>query len=268
MGSLGSDPQVRLIHHRAHRSTFISDHNQPGDTFSGTLIQPVVVDGVVVAQRGETVYGRVAESQKARNGNSSRLGLELTQPDVGRWYASPGAVALVARQVPHPNGRTGRHCRHTTAIGAAVGRAAGLARSSHWGAGAGAAAGIVGVLLTRKPSDGPSTGTALNVQRNRRSRSTWHTPARPFGTRAGRIQSAHEAHLGPRPVPVAPGPGYYYGSGPATTVIVLLCPRSRSTLAEDPATSTERGYYRRWRYSVQWDRRSLPKSSVSLPGRV
>src|ERR1022692_1652778 len=28
-----------------------SDHNQPGDTFSGTLLQPVVVDGVVVAQR-------------------------------------------------------------------------------------------------------------------------------------------------------------------------------------------------------------------------
>src|SRR5579872_2126881 len=32
-----------------------SDHNQAGDAFSATLLRPVVVDGIVVAQSGQTV---------------------------------------------------------------------------------------------------------------------------------------------------------------------------------------------------------------------
>src|SRR5262249_22996547 len=32
-----------------------SDHNQQGDSFSATLVKPVVVDGIVVADRGQTV---------------------------------------------------------------------------------------------------------------------------------------------------------------------------------------------------------------------
>src|SRR5262249_7256051 len=31
-----------------------SDHNQQGDAFSATLVKPVVVDGIVVADRGQT----------------------------------------------------------------------------------------------------------------------------------------------------------------------------------------------------------------------
>ena len=37
-----------------------SDKNQPGDPFTGTLVDPVVVNGVVIAQPGQTVGGRVA----------------------------------------------------------------------------------------------------------------------------------------------------------------------------------------------------------------
>src|SRR5690242_15704802 len=42
-----------------------SDRNHPGDAFSATLAKPLVVDGVVVAERGQTIGGRVAEAQKA-----------------------------------------------------------------------------------------------------------------------------------------------------------------------------------------------------------
>src|SRR5207253_209254 len=53
-----------------------SDHNQEGDVFSTSLSQPIVVDGVVVAQRGQSVMGRVAEAQKAgRVQGTSRLAL-------------------------------------------------------------------------------------------------------------------------------------------------------------------------------------------------
>ena len=31
-----------------------SDHNQQGDLFTASLAQPIVVDGIVVAQRGQT----------------------------------------------------------------------------------------------------------------------------------------------------------------------------------------------------------------------
>src|SRR5712692_9802944 len=56
-----------------------SDRNQPGDAFSATLVRPIVVDGVVVAQRGETVGGRVSEAQKAgRVEGTSRLAIQLT----------------------------------------------------------------------------------------------------------------------------------------------------------------------------------------------
>ena len=56
-----------------------SDRNQAGDAFSATLVNPVVVDGVVVAERGQTVGGRVTQSQKAgRVEGTSRLGVQLT----------------------------------------------------------------------------------------------------------------------------------------------------------------------------------------------
>src|SRR5438270_902253 len=41
-----------------------SDRNRQGDAFSATLAKPLVVDGIVIAERGETVGGRVAEAQK------------------------------------------------------------------------------------------------------------------------------------------------------------------------------------------------------------
>ena len=42
-----------------------TDRNQVGDPFTATLTQPLVVGGVVVANRGQSVYGRVASVQKA-----------------------------------------------------------------------------------------------------------------------------------------------------------------------------------------------------------
>ena len=42
-----------------------SNKNFAGDGFTATLTQPLVVDGLVVAQRGQTLGGRVADVQKA-----------------------------------------------------------------------------------------------------------------------------------------------------------------------------------------------------------
>src|ERR1039457_5817437 len=142
-----------------------SDHNQPGDAFSGTLIQPVVVDGIVVAQRGETVYGRVAESQKAHGGNSSRLGLELTSMTLADGTQVPVRTQLVARQgSTTPTGQQVGTVATTTAVGAVVGAAADYGRGAAIGAGAGAAAGIIGVILTRNPPTVVYPETALTFR--------------------------------------------------------------------------------------------------------
>jgi hypothetical protein len=53
-----------------------SNKNSVGDTFSGALAQPLVVNRILIAQRGQMVYGRVAEAQKVKGVH--RLGIEVT----------------------------------------------------------------------------------------------------------------------------------------------------------------------------------------------
>ena len=127
-----------------------SDRNQQGDAFSASLAQPIVVDGVVVAQRGQTVMGRVAEAMKAGRGHgTSRLALQLT----GLTLAD-GTQANLQSQLVNRNGQTSvgndvGAVVATTAVGAAIGGVADYGRGAAIGAGAGAAAGLIGVLLTR-----------------------------------------------------------------------------------------------------------------------
>ena len=127
-----------------------SDRNQEGDVFSATLTQPIVVDGVVVAQRGQAVMGRVAEAKKAgRASGVSHLSLQLTGVTL-----ADGTQAGVQSQMITRNGRTSvgndvATVGTTTAVGAAIGAAADWGRGAAIGAGAGAVAGLAGVLLTR-----------------------------------------------------------------------------------------------------------------------
>ncbi|MGO9255784.1 MAG: hypothetical protein ACLQU1_05720 [Bryobacteraceae bacterium] len=127
-----------------------SDRNLVGDTFSATLIQPVVVNGIVVAQRGQTVYGRVSEAQKAHSDKPSRLGLELTGMTLADGTQVPVKSQLVNRQGGStPGGVQAGTVVGTTAVGAAIGGAAAWGTGAAIGAGAGMMVGVAGVLLTR-----------------------------------------------------------------------------------------------------------------------
>jgi hypothetical protein len=56
-----------------------TDYSRGGGIFAGTLAEPLVADGFVIAERGARVSGRVLESQKAgRSAGTSRLELGLT----------------------------------------------------------------------------------------------------------------------------------------------------------------------------------------------
>jgi len=127
-----------------------SDRNHQGDSFTATLSQPLVVDGIVVAQRGQTIGGRVTQAEKAgRVEGTSKLGVELTDLSLVDGSTVQVRSQMIDRNGPTSVGRDVGAIGATTALGAVIGAGVGLGRGAAIGAGAGAAAGIIGVLLTR-----------------------------------------------------------------------------------------------------------------------
>ena len=127
-----------------------SDHNQTGDAFTGTLLEPIVANGLLIARRGETVTGMVTEAQKAgRVSGVSHLKLELTGIQLADGRQIQVKTKLIDRKGNTSYGRDAFAIGATTATGAAIG--AGV--NGGVGAGVGAAAGLVvstiGVLFTR-----------------------------------------------------------------------------------------------------------------------
>ena len=127
-----------------------SDRNQIGDTFYATLVQPLIIDGVVVARRGSAVTGRVTEVKKSHVDGTSRLGIQLTGISTVDGQQFP-----IQSEVMDRNGTTTSAGRQvgaigtTTAVGAGIGAVAGGGIGAGIGAGVGLIAGSAGVLLTR-----------------------------------------------------------------------------------------------------------------------
>ncbi|HWC18707.1 MAG TPA: hypothetical protein VG498_16975 [Terriglobales bacterium] len=127
-----------------------SDRSQAGDVFSGTLTQPVIVNGIVVAQRGQPVTGRVVEVKKAgRFSGVSRLGIAVTNLTAVDGQTVSIESQLLVHQGPTSVGRDSAAVAGATGLGAAIGAAAEGGTGAAIGAGIGAAASTIGVLLTR-----------------------------------------------------------------------------------------------------------------------
>jgi len=127
-----------------------SDRNQTGDAFTGTLLEPIIANGLLIARRGQTVTGIITEAQKAgRVSGVSHLKLELTAIQLSDGRQIQVKTQLIDRKGNTSYGRDAFAIGATTATGAAIG--AGV--NGGVGAGVGAAAGLVvstiGVLLTR-----------------------------------------------------------------------------------------------------------------------
>jgi len=127
-----------------------SDRSRPGDGFSGTLTQPIVADGFVIAHRGQTIEGRVTEAIKAGQAKgTSRLGLELTEIGLADGQQMPIRTELIEYAGGTSVGRDVAAVGATTGVGAAIGAAAGGGMGAGIGALAGAVASGIGVLATR-----------------------------------------------------------------------------------------------------------------------
>ena len=143
-----------------------SDRNQVGDGFAATLAKPVIVDGVVVADRGQTLGGKVTEAKKAgRVEGVSRLAVQLTDLSSSDGQPVPIQTQLFSKNGPTSVGRDVGAVGATTATGAMIGAAAGWGTGAAIGAGAGAFVGIVGVLVTRGPADLSLSGADSDVPR-------------------------------------------------------------------------------------------------------
>ena len=130
--------------------TLSSERNQSGDSFRAVLDKPLAVDGVVVAERGARVSGRVIDSQRAgRVKGVALLTMELTQLNT-----SDGQKVKIQTETFNKHGDSskksdGVKIGAAAAIGAAIGAIAGGGKGAAIGAGAGGAAGTGGVMATR-----------------------------------------------------------------------------------------------------------------------
>jgi hypothetical protein len=195
-----------------------SDRNHQGDAFSATLVKPVVVNGIVVADRGQTILGTVTEAKKAGLlHGSSRLGLQVTDLTLADGQQTPVQTSLISRNGRGVGGRDAVAIGGTTAVGAGVGAVAAGGTGAAIGAGAGFAAGTLGALLT------PGYPTIVYPEQVLTFRvenpivvATDRAPQafRPVGPQDYQ-QAGDQPRLQARP-PVRPyyGPGYAYGPYP------------------------------------------------------
>jgi hypothetical protein len=127
-----------------------SDHSQIGDQFTAVLENPLVVNGWVVARRGQVLVGQVKEVRKAgRIKGTSELGVELTDMTTVDGHQVPILTELWKGSGGTSHGQDAATVATTTGLGAVIGSAADWGRGAAIGAGAGAAVGIGAVLLTR-----------------------------------------------------------------------------------------------------------------------
>jgi len=127
-----------------------SDKNKVGDHFTAELERPIVVNGWVVAQRGQTLEGQVKDAKKAgRVKGTSELDLELTDLSIVDGKQLPVLTQLWKASGGTSHGADAATIAGGTGLGAAIGAAADWGRGAAIGAGAGAVAGIATVLLTR-----------------------------------------------------------------------------------------------------------------------
>jgi len=189
-----------------------SDRSMVGDAFTAALSKPIVVDGVVVAQRGQNVTGRVTEAKKAgRVSGTSRLGIQLIELPVVDGQQLPIQSELLTRNGTTSTGRDAGAVAATTGVGAAIGAGVNGGVGAGVGAGAGLVVGMAGVLLTRGNPTVIFPETMMTFRVNQDV-----TVSTERGSQAFRyVEPADYEQTAPALVRRPPPPRPAYGYGPA-----------------------------------------------------
>ena len=152
---------VRLI------ETISSDKNHPGDTFTATLDAPVVVDGLVIAERGARAEGKIVESQQAgRVKGLASVALELTRLNLSDGQHVEISTDTFTKTGPESKGSDAAKIGGGAALGAIIGAVAGGGKGAAIGAGVGGAAGTGTVLATRGKAAALPSETKISFRVN------------------------------------------------------------------------------------------------------
>jgi len=151
----GTSILVRML------DTVDSSKNPPGSRFTAALETNLVVNGVVVVPKGNTVYGRLAEAKQAgRATGSSELQLELTDIVVG-GTAYPILTSDYEVKGSSSGKRSAKRVLGGAGLGAAIG---GIAGNAGKGAAIGATVGTVGAVAQKGKSVNVPTETLLEFR--------------------------------------------------------------------------------------------------------
>lgn len=148
----GTVLNVRLV------ERITSSEHTNGDTFSATMDQPLIVEGLVIAERGARVEGAIVESvASGRVKGRASLGLELK-----KFHSSDGQDVAIStdtfrKEAESSTKEDAVKVGAAAGIGAAIGAIAGGGKGAAIGAAIGGGAGTGGVLATKgKAADLPA----------------------------------------------------------------------------------------------------------------
>ena len=159
--SAGTLLPVRLL------ESLSSDKNQVDDTFLATLDQPLVVEGLVIAEKGSRVEGKVIQADKAgRVKGRALLTIELVKLSTADGQSVPIATDAFQKEAESTAKRDTAKVGVAAGIGAAIGAIAGGGKGAAIGAAAGGAAGTGTVLATRGQAVTLPTETRISFRLN------------------------------------------------------------------------------------------------------
>jgi hypothetical protein len=132
------------------REALSSEHQTDGDLFHATLDQPLVIEGMAIAERGSLQRGRVVSAVRSGKvkGRAS-LSIDLTELSTSDGQRVPIKTDTFLREADSTVGRDAMRTGVAAGIGAAIGAMIGGGKGAAIGAGAGGAAGAGGTMITR-----------------------------------------------------------------------------------------------------------------------
>jgi hypothetical protein len=135
-----------------------SERGIAGDSFNASLSEPLVIDGLVIAERGARARGRIVGTQRAgRVSGTSSLDLELTMVETSDGQKIEISTAAWTKRGDIAYGADAAKIGGGAVLGAIIGAAAGGGKGAAIGAGAGGVLGAGAATLSRgKPVNVPS----------------------------------------------------------------------------------------------------------------
>lgn len=127
-----------------------TDHNYTDDVFRGTLDEPIIREGFIIADKGSKVLGRIVQADKAgRVRGVASLQLALTEINTTDGQRIAVSTNSIEKQGAKSTGNDAAKIAGGAALGAIIGALGGGGKGAAIGAGAGGAAGTGVVLATR-----------------------------------------------------------------------------------------------------------------------